>query len=209
MAEISFLYKKSPNSFGSIVVDACMTENHQLDSEVTDHPVERGADVTDHVRPKPAVVTLDCVISNTPVDVTQRARVLQASGVTFESTAVDQSTGVAGYAEQAYKTLLALREAGDYLTVVTQLATYENMVIQSLSIPVSIATGDAMRFSVTFKEVRVVENKTTQVTVSAPRAKKKKKLGPQTPTTTTPEKEASALKSGLDAVGVKIPKVVP
>ena len=48
--------------------DAVTTETHTFANQVTEQPVERGANVVDHVRPSPDSLTLDVVVSNAPVD---------------------------------------------------------------------------------------------------------------------------------------------
>ncbi len=40
----------------------------KLESEVTEHPVEEGSDITDHIRPKPVEFTLEAVVSDNPLD---------------------------------------------------------------------------------------------------------------------------------------------
>lgn len=198
MAEVSFLYRRNPVAVGSVIVDACLSEQHTLASDVTQFPRERGKDVGDHVRPKRAVVQLECIVSNAPIDVTQRERVSDASGVTFNSTAVDDTSGVAGYAQSAYQELKRLRLSKTTLTVVTSLETYEDMVIENLSIPVSSRTGDALVFTVNLVELETVDLKTTTLTVET-RAKPKLKAGPQTPKPTGEQmKKKSIVAAGAD-----------
>ena len=47
--------------------DAVLSEEHERDAEVTDHSVEQGVAITDHVRPEPDRLTLEVFVSNTPV----------------------------------------------------------------------------------------------------------------------------------------------
>lgn len=49
-----------------IHVDATLQETHSFVNTVTDHPVERGSALTDHVRPDPVRVSLSGMISNHP-----------------------------------------------------------------------------------------------------------------------------------------------
>ncbi len=49
-----------------IRIDATVGETHDYVNTVTDHPVEIGSPVTDHVRPEPIRLTLSGVISNAP-----------------------------------------------------------------------------------------------------------------------------------------------
>src|SRR4051794_30438938 len=47
--------------------DAVTSEKHDEPVEVTEHAVESGAAVSDHARPGPDTVTLECVVTNTPI----------------------------------------------------------------------------------------------------------------------------------------------
>lgn len=55
-------------TFGQLMIDAAITETTDVSAEPTSHPVEEGVDVTDHVHPALRRITLDCVVSNHPVD---------------------------------------------------------------------------------------------------------------------------------------------
>jgi len=50
----------------TITLDASVRETHTASSTVTDHPVERGSAVSDHIRPDPDTLTMEAWISNTP-----------------------------------------------------------------------------------------------------------------------------------------------
>ncbi len=47
--------------------DQVRAEGHTGENEITDHPVETGSDITDHIRPKSAGLTLDVFVSRTPI----------------------------------------------------------------------------------------------------------------------------------------------
>lgn len=49
-----------------LTFDATIRETHTHTSTVTDHPVETGSNVADHIRPDPDSLTMDAHISNTP-----------------------------------------------------------------------------------------------------------------------------------------------
>lgn len=58
-----------------IEFDCTLTEKHESSAKATEHPVEEGANVTDHVRPELDTVSLEGVITNTPLnDVSARFR---------------------------------------------------------------------------------------------------------------------------------------
>ena len=48
---------------GGLIFDATFSEQHKVELEVTDNPVERGAPVTDHARMKPVSVTIKAGVS--------------------------------------------------------------------------------------------------------------------------------------------------
>ena len=50
-----------------IVIDATVSETVNLEADVTDHPVEDGPDINDHIRPKPVMVEIEGIVSETPL----------------------------------------------------------------------------------------------------------------------------------------------
>lgn len=183
MAILSLLYRIPPTAIGALQLDAAVSIQHRAEVEVTQHAVERGADITDHARPRPEVVTIEGIISNTPINHTQRTRAVEFVGrdfrAEFQTTASgEQPFGTPGYAEEGYAKLRDMKDKGELVTVVTPLRVYEAMVITSLDIPQDARTGDALRFTATLQHVRIVENRVTQIKVATnPRANAKVKLG--------------------------------
>lgn len=51
-----------------LTFDATLSEDHKWSSTITDHPVELGADIADHVRKDLDELTLEVFISNSPVE---------------------------------------------------------------------------------------------------------------------------------------------
>lgn len=185
MALLSLLYRIPPTAIGSLELDAAISIQHRGDVEVTMHPVESGSDISDHARPRPELVTIEGLISNTPINSTQQTRAVSFVGdgfrVDFETTAAaEQAFGVPGYAEEGYAKLRDLKDKGELVTIVTPLRTYDNMLMTSLDIPQDAKTGDALHFTAEFQNVRIVENKVTSLKVAKdPRANKKAKIGKQ------------------------------
>lgn len=156
-------------SVDALELDATLSETHSSESEVTEHPVETGSNIVDHVRPKPESLTLEGIISNTPVDEKTRTKVGKAV------------KGATGRAEAALIALRRMRDEGRLVIVATRHRTYSNMVLVSLSVPRDAKLGDVVRFSATFKQVRIVSTRMTDVLVPTAKrtAKKKADLGPQ------------------------------
>jgi hypothetical protein len=178
---LTLLYRKNPTTIDSVVLDASVTQSHVTEVEVTEHPVETGAAISDHARKKPDTLSIEGIVSNTPMSRSQDHRIIATqSGNLSTNVLEDHPADRPGYAEDAYAKLLALADSGKLITIVTSLRTYDSMVLTNLTVPRDAKTGDVLRFTANFKRVRVVTNKTTVVKVAkVPRAKGKQKTGKQ------------------------------
>lgn len=149
-----------PCFIGGFELDASVNETHSFESEVTDHPVEKGADVTDHVRARPIMLMIEGVVSDSPIgDIRDRRSVTTSPS------------------NDALAHLLDIRDKREPIVVETALKVYENMVLQSLEIPRSASTGEALRFRATFKQVQLVTNLRTTIFVAFPSGAKKVNRG--------------------------------
>src|SRR5574342_5520 len=100
------------------LIDVTVAEEHELPAEVTAHPVEDGADITDHVRLTPISVTLEGIVSDTPI------------GRLAEQRAPDGRPS-----DDAYAFLKLVRSRREPVTIETSLETFTNMILQHLSVP--------------------------------------------------------------------------
>jgi hypothetical protein len=203
MAETSLVFSTQPTKIESIALDAALREVHSGEVEVTEHPVEQGSNITDHTRPKPDRLTIDAIV-------TQRTRVVEAFGVSFVSSSLEDSRqGAAGYAETAYAKLVELKDKGSPITVVTQIRTYDDMILTSLSVPRDSKTGDALLFTASFQRVILVKNKLTRKVVSRdPKVQPKNKTGKQAPKTDTSASKKSILKTLDNSTGRGLSKLL-
>jgi len=178
----------------TLKLDATVREQHTGSNTVTDHPVEQGANISDHSRPDPDRLVLDCIVSNTPLS-DGSTHTVESNGYNFTVTAAQDSTR----APNAYQKLQDLRLNGTLVSVVTTLRTYSSMLIESITIPVDAKTAGAIRFQVNLKQVRVVQNSLTAVTVSKDtRRGPTAKTGAQTMTFT--EEDVYGKQSPLNAL---------
>jgi len=170
----------------TITMHAVVSEQHTLTNTITDHPVETGFNASDHSRPNPDLVTMDCRISNTPLSSGQATEAVKAGAFTIQTTtAAAQAAGAIGatdgYAQGEWAKLRSLRDTGAIVTVATTMGDYDSMAIESLSLPRSAKNYDAIAFSISFKRIRVVQNKLTRGVVSTDkRVGKKKSTGNKT-----------------------------
>lgn len=160
-----------PDRFVAIdgyLIDAALSENYQFDSAITDHPVETGSDVTSNVRVLPAVVTITGVVSDTPIGTIAGTRALEAAS---------GANGGGNPSDAVIAKLLQIRDQREPITIKGSKKTFDNMLMQSLVIPIDDKTGNATHFTATFKEVILVTNDRQFVRVAIPNAGKKVSLG--------------------------------
>lgn len=162
-------------------IDVTISEEHTYESEATSYPVETGTDITDHIRPRPIVVTLEGIVSDTPLTKAAVARVANGDFVAgllplddaSDTTAFGEATSGLLPSDDALLRLIAIRDARQPVSIETSLQIFDNMAMIGLSIPRASDNGDALRFSATFQQIRFVTNERTTIRVAVPRAKGK------------------------------------
>lgn len=142
-------------------MDLAISETHGFEASVTEHPVERGADMVDHVRARPIEIELECVVSDTPIGAIATDPTRQAEG---------QDAPLPS--EDAYARLQAIRDARQPVTIETSLGTWTSMALVMLSVPRSRETTGGLFFTATFRQVRVVETQRVTVRTAQPNAKR-------------------------------------
>lgn len=90
---MAILWYTTPSSGvqAAIEFDATTAENVVLTAQVSEHPVEEGINISDHVRQNPTRLSMECVITNTPINIV-------ASGLVGLVT-----TGISGNGQVARK----------------------------------------------------------------------------------------------------------
>jgi hypothetical protein len=198
----------------AIVMDAVINETHTLTNTITEHPVEKGGDISDHIRPEPDEITMQCVISNTPLSTSQQSRAVRLGEYTLTTTNVErgQIGDMQGLAASAWKNLKKLRTEGVVVTVSTTLEDYTSMAIKSITVPRSAKNYDALEFTISFKKIVIVQNKLTRSKTTNPSSQTKGKAGAQTtkanpdanakPTSAVKETFKSSINNGIKKIGV-------
>ncbi len=138
----------------AMTFDASIEENHQGDTVVTDHPVEGGADITDHIRRAPEMLTMSAAVTNTPV---------VFAGV---RSPVRRGGSATQRAEDAYEFIKRHKNQGTLMGISTTLRSYSNMVITSLAVTRNSTNSDSVFMDLVLREIVIAV--TDQVT--APKA---------------------------------------
>ena len=162
-----------------VTFDATISEKHQSNSEVTDHPIETGASIVDHIRRMPEELSLTGVVTDDPLVVDRTVNATPAStGGDSDQRAVS-----------SYNFLLQSKDQGRLIRVFTKLRDYRNMVIVSLSVTRDARESRIVRAELTLREVMIANTEQveapTPAATAAPKRRRKRNQGKKT------KKEAS------------------
>lgn len=162
-----------------LTFDASIEEQHSKAATLTDHPIEDGSDVTDHVRQQPDSIRMVGEISNHPLsriltvntgpDGSQRFGVINTGDDPRDRVTV------------AWTQLIYLIENAIPVTIVTTLWTYEDMVITSIDVPRNAKLGNTLHFTALLRHISFVKSATvdapaTTVTTAKPPVPKGKQV---------------------------------
>lgn len=189
--------------FVEILVDVCLSQDHTRSAQVMDSPVETGADISDHLRQDPDVLTMHGIVTDTPVEVVDLSRY---NGVNFETPEALESalrdvatTLQAPRSRDAYQQLEEARLSGQLMRIVTDLRVYQNMAMTSLSVHEDADTGRALDFTVSFREVRFADSKLVTIEHTATKsAHSEKKVGAKPTKEASKERLKSLAADGVD-----------
>lgn len=174
--------------------DAVVNEGHSGEADVTQKPVEDGSILTDHVRVRPQTLTIEGAVSNFPVQ-------------SFISDIVDLIIQPDDFLSQesderrmqkAIEELRAMQQGAYDVTVLTELETYPQMVLQSFTTDRNAEFANSVVFSMSFIRVKrvQVEIKGDPTQPRRLRGSKKKEKGPGA---TVPANQAQVDKAAAQA----------
>lgn len=184
----SLFFKDEGYFVGSVQFDLILSENHSLEAQVTEHPIENGATVADHIRELPRKGSLSGLVTNFPLKTTATLPseflekiAAMGNGNYLESFAAqygyrrDPGPSQADYdalerprnrafdAWTLFKDLMAARSP---VTISTGLEKYYDAVITKVSTDRESSTGDALTFRVEFQQIKLVTLTEVEITTT-------------------------------------------
>lgn len=175
------------NTIDVITLDATISTGLSFPSTVTEHPIEDGSVIADHVRLDADIVTVTGFVTNTPVAVL--------------GLGADESR-----ARGALDSLLELRQSKELVQIVTDVHLFEDMMLTSLEAPRDATNPNALQFTAIFTKIKKVTTKVIAFPEddTEKRATPAAELGKQTPGESTEDasSQASWLIQALKGVGV-------
>lgn len=126
--------------------DAVLQENYSRSLTITSHPVETGANISDHAYINPVELTMLIGMSDSMTSV--------VDGQFSDGKSRSQS---------AFQVLAALQEQRIPLKVMTQLGSFNNILVETIAVPKDYTNKYNLKATVTLKEVFVASVKTVKI----------------------------------------------
>ena len=156
-------------NIGGLFFDAVLNVSTEHPMTITSHPVQSGANLSDHAFREPVKISMEVAVSDA-----------------MDSMVPGQYVGGYTKSTSAYRTLIALQATRTPLRVLTRLNRYDNMLIQSISVNDDVKTLYGLRATVQLQEVMMATVATEKVSArnwTSGGANKKGAIQPQeTPT---------------------------
>jgi hypothetical protein len=152
---IAQLFFNKGNFIGSIEIDVFTNESTTSAVRATEHPVEQGANINEHVIIEPLTFSITGVVSNT-----------KAKPLDFESAINRFSRVDTRRSTVAWDDLLFLQRQRAPFTLVTNLRTYENIIIETLTTDQDKDTSNALFFTASLRELILVGEDVSDTTFS-------------------------------------------
>jgi hypothetical protein len=134
-------------------LDAAITEDHEVNAETTDYPIETGAIISDHYFLRPRKYSVTGMVSDSPVQYLSAL----STGLGSVTNVMGISTGELSRSLTAYQAMLSLMVSATPFEVVTGLDFLKNMVVSSLRVPRSAVLGRQFRFSAELKQLNILK----------------------------------------------------
>ena len=142
---------------GVLTLDASIEETHTSASEVTEHPVEEGTNISDHIRPLPDTLEINGIVTNHPLFLLPSIRAPSP----IQGDNQSQSDRV----KAAYDKLQELQKSGELVRVITSLREYERMAITGFSVIRNAPNGNVLNATISLREIFTAQVETTEAPV--------------------------------------------
>ena len=132
------------DDFDTLEIDATISENHSFKTELTQHEVEDGFDITDNARKLPRILSISGVVTDTPN--------ILGSNKILNSILEKPS-------QNAYDFLLNIYETSVLCYISTSVYEYSQYIMTEFVHRKSLDESGGLFFDLTFEEVRFAEAK--------------------------------------------------
>lgn len=135
----SLFYRDENNGVDGLDFDLMTGESHGIDFTISEHPIEKGTSITDHIRIKPRKCSVSGIFSC-------HSMTANSGFEEGENKALDNYMAL----ERLSKKMKAVR-------LVTDIIIYPKMLIESVSTKRGIGDSEQIKFDMTLREFTEVE----------------------------------------------------
>lgn len=170
-------------SLQTIDFDCSVEEVYEGAAEVTEHAVESGSNIADHVRPENDTLSLECIVTNTPVI----PRVFGMDGATgsVQSVSLPSAGNVSTLQfSQAFdrvravdEALRSLKDSGQILTVRTSLREITDVVLTRVKVTRNKESAKSLNLNLDLKRVKIATTERVAVRPPRPRQRRGQRSG--------------------------------
>ncbi|MDE9463545.1 phage baseplate protein [Xenorhabdus bovienii] len=195
---LSTLFSQNTRKIEMIVPSVVISEKHMDSTEITEHPVQRGAAISDHAYDKPSEVTMEIGFAG--------GGSLIDGFDTSKIKLFDLDTGatLGKSPKEVYEQLLKLKASKEPFDVTTGKRQYKNMLIRAIEVTTDKTSENVLMVTLTLREVIIVETQTAPVTAPPERMKYPLDTAPAvdrgTVTPVVPKQKESVLSQIKDGV---------
>lgn len=165
---------------GPLVARATLREVHRDTLEITDHPIEQGAAISDHAFKRPAEVVIECGWSNTPslpggIRGATTALIGGAIPAAGAALALLDTIGTVktllngdgvDQVRATYQQLLELQSSRIPFDIYTGKRVYKNMLFRELTTTTDMATENSLLITATCRQVILVATRTISLPIN-------------------------------------------
>ena len=128
-------------NIGGFIADVTVREVHLDQLRIVDHPVEQGAEITDHAYKRPVRVTITVGYSNSSY----------------------QSGGDPNYVQETYAAFLALQSSRQPFDILTGKRAYTSMLAETIRVETDEKSEDTLNMTVECRQIILVTTQTVTV----------------------------------------------
>lgn len=160
---VSLFFRSDGYSVGEVTIDLILSEDHSLSAAVTQHPVQDGSVVSDHITVLPRSGTMRALVSNHSLSAAEAQS--DEDETWKELYERGASATLRNRAQEAWEALKKVVEAKELITIVTALEVYDNVALTGIRTTRDGETGDSLEIEIDFEQVNRVSLKETRVTL--------------------------------------------
>ncbi|MBD2782542.1 MULTISPECIES: phage baseplate protein [Xenorhabdus] len=151
---LSTLFSQNTRKIEMIVPSVVISEQHQDATEITEHPVQRGAAISDHAYDTPSEVVMEIGFAG--------------GGSLIDMFDLGTGASLGKSPTEIYEQLLKLKSSKEPFDVTTGKRQYKNMLIRAIAVTTDKTSENVLMVTLTLREVIIVETQKADATIAPP-----------------------------------------